>query len=54
MTLIIGSKGYALLRNPHTNKGTAFSDEERRTMIYRSICSCQTCRREMRLFTTRY
>ncbi|SIO65539.1 malate dehydrogenase (oxaloacetate-decarboxylating)(NADP+) [Bradyrhizobium erythrophlei] len=30
MTLNIGSKGYALLRNPHTNKGTAFSDEERR------------------------
>jgi malate dehydrogenase (oxaloacetate-decarboxylating)(NADP+) len=32
MTLIIGSKGYALLRNPHTNKGTAFSDEERRNL----------------------
>ncbi|WGD50317.1 NAD-dependent malic enzyme [Bradyrhizobium sp. CB1650] len=30
MTLNIGSKGYALLRNPQTNKGTAFSDEERR------------------------
>jgi malate dehydrogenase (oxaloacetate-decarboxylating)(NADP+) len=32
MTLNIGSKGYALLRNPHTNKGTAFSDEERRNL----------------------
>jgi malate dehydrogenase (oxaloacetate-decarboxylating)(NADP+) len=26
------AKGYALLRNPHTNKGTAFSDEERRNL----------------------
>ena len=32
MTLNIGSKGYALLRNPQTNKGTAFSDEERRNL----------------------
>src|SRR6201987_4841402 len=32
MTLNIGSTGYALLRNPHTNKGTAFSDEERRNL----------------------
>jgi malate dehydrogenase (oxaloacetate-decarboxylating)(NADP+) len=32
MTLNIGSKSYALLRNPHTNKGTAFSDEERRNL----------------------
>jgi malate dehydrogenase (oxaloacetate-decarboxylating)(NADP+) len=32
MTLNIGSRGYALLRNPHTNKGTAFSDEERRDL----------------------
>src|ERR1700758_5628065 len=32
MTLNIGSKGYALLRNPPTNKGTAFSDEERRSL----------------------
>src|ERR1700741_2258802 len=32
MTLNIGPKGYALLRNPRTNKGTAFSDEERRNL----------------------
>jgi malate dehydrogenase (oxaloacetate-decarboxylating)(NADP+) len=32
MTLNIGSRGYALLRNPHTNKGTAFSDKERRDL----------------------
>src|ERR1700758_2122218 len=32
MTLNNGSKGYALLRNPHTNKGTAFSHEERRNL----------------------
>jgi malate dehydrogenase (oxaloacetate-decarboxylating)(NADP+) len=25
-------RGYALLRNPHANKGTAFSDEERRNL----------------------
>ena len=32
MALNIGTKGYELLRNPHTNKGTAFSDEERRSL----------------------
>ena len=32
MALNIGTKGYELLRNPHTNKGTAFSDEERRNL----------------------
>ena len=29
MTANITDKGYALLRNPHTNKGSAFSEEER-------------------------
>ena len=32
MVLNIGANGYALLRNPHSNKGTAFSDEERRNL----------------------
>ena len=32
MALNIGTKGYELLRNPHTNKGTAFSDEERQNL----------------------
>jgi malate dehydrogenase (oxaloacetate-decarboxylating)(NADP+) len=30
MAFDIGANGYALLRNPHGNKGTAFSDQERR------------------------
>jgi malate dehydrogenase (oxaloacetate-decarboxylating)(NADP+) len=32
MTENIAATGYALLRNPHTNKGTAFSEEERRNL----------------------
>src|ERR1700756_2723394 len=32
MVFNIGAGGYALLRNPHRNKGTAFSDEERRNL----------------------
>jgi malate dehydrogenase (oxaloacetate-decarboxylating)(NADP+) len=32
MTLKFGPTGYALLRNPRTNRGTAFSDEERRNL----------------------
>ena len=32
MTLNVAATGYALLRNPHTNKGTAFSDRERREL----------------------
>jgi malate dehydrogenase (oxaloacetate-decarboxylating)(NADP+) len=30
--MILNAKGFALLRDPHTNKGTAFSDEERRNL----------------------
>jgi malate dehydrogenase (oxaloacetate-decarboxylating)(NADP+) len=32
MTVNVAATGYALLRNPHTNKGTAFSEEERRNL----------------------
>jgi malate dehydrogenase (oxaloacetate-decarboxylating)(NADP+) len=32
MTVNVAATGYALLRNPHTNKGTAFSEEERRSL----------------------
>jgi malate dehydrogenase (oxaloacetate-decarboxylating)(NADP+) len=32
MVFDIGANGYALLRNPHRNKGTAFSDQERRDL----------------------
>src|ERR1700747_3815851 len=32
MTLKFGPTGYALLRNPRTNRGTAFSEEERRNL----------------------
>src|SRR6202051_4734757 len=32
MVFDIGANGYALLRNPHSNKGTAFSCEERRNL----------------------
>jgi malate dehydrogenase (oxaloacetate-decarboxylating)(NADP+) len=32
MAFDIGANGYALLRNPHRNKGTAFSDQERRDL----------------------
>src|SRR5580692_3637302 len=32
MTENIAATGYALLRNPQTNKGTAFSEEERRNL----------------------
>jgi malate dehydrogenase (oxaloacetate-decarboxylating)(NADP+) len=32
MTVNVAATGYALLRNPQTNKGTAFSEEERRNL----------------------
>jgi malate dehydrogenase (oxaloacetate-decarboxylating)(NADP+) len=32
MTLNIPTAGYAVLRNPQTNKGTAFPEEERRKL----------------------
>jgi malic enzyme len=32
MTVNVAATGYTLLRNPHTNKGTAFSEEERRNL----------------------
>jgi hypothetical protein len=48
MTSNIGSTGYALLRNPHTNKRTAFSDEDGEILVLK-VC----CRQYPRRSTTR-